>query len=456
MLANPDIFRTCLAAFWVFIVQAGFALIATGFTRAKNASHTMLMNMMVFCIGFIAYYVCGFAFMFGGQGRWCTPHGANILDNMLRIGGTGGWGLLGTKGFFMSGLGDAQVLGFLMCQVLFMDTAATIPTGAMAERIKFSAFIWMSFFTAVLVYPILGCWVWGGGWLAQLGSKLGWGSGAVDFAGSGVVHMAGGWTALAGALALGPRIGKYGMKGHARPIPGHNIPLAILGTLILFFGWFGFNSGSPLAAANGALAVAALNTLLAGACGGLSAMLYMVYVHAARRPDPGLCCNGILAGLVAISAPCAFVSPGAAVIIGAVAGVWVVVAGPFVECQLRVDDPVGAFAVHGCSGLWGVLAVGLFACNTCAANGSNVVGVFPLGAPEGTPWFTFGQLKAQLVFALSGVAFVFGLQYAYLKTYNAIWGLRVSAEDELAGLDVPETGCPAYPDFASRDRLSSG
>jgi Amt family ammonium transporter len=357
-----------------------------------------------------------------------------------------------------------------MFQMVFMDTAATIPTGSMAERIKFSAFIWMSFFLTMFTYPIIGCWVWGGGWLAQLGSKAGLGWGALDFSGSGVIHMVGGWTALAGAIVLGPRIGKYDKEGNARPIPGHDIPMAVLGTIILFFGWFGFNPGSTLAATDGILSTAAVNTMIAGVFGGFSAMLYMMYVHPAKKPDPGMCCNGVLAGLVAITAPCAFVSPTASVIIGLIAGVWVIIAAMFVENTLKVDDPVGAFAVHGCNGLFGVLCVGLFACGTYGSglNGvtkvmvggkewtGGVLGLLPIGAPEGTPWGFTGQLWAQLVFALVDIAFVLAIEFAFFKVYNAVFGLRVSAEDEIAGLDIPETGCPAYPDFVSRDHFGTG
>ena len=454
-----NLFWTCLAGFLVFFMQAGFALVETGFTRAKNAAHTMLMNMMVFCIGFIGYYVCGFALMFGGLGSLGTLGGANVMDGLFKI---GDWGLFGTKGFCMSGFFDSQVMAFYMFQMVFMDTAATIPTGAMAERLKFSAFVWMSFFLTMITYPLIGCWVWGGGWLAQIGAKWNWGNGAVDFSGSGVIHMVGGFTALAGALVLGPRIGKFDKDGNARALPGHDLPMAILGTIILFFGWFGFNPGSTLAATDGILSIAAVNTMTAGAFGGFSAMLYMWFVHHVRKPDPGMCCNGVLAGLVAITAPCAFVSPAAAVVIGSVAGVWVIVAYSVLEEHLKLDDPVGAVAVHGCNGLWGVLALGLFAAGTYGAglNGSTVelggakwgvLGLLPIGAPEGTPWFYTGQLKAQAFFAAVDIFFVFGLEYAFFKLYDAIWGLRVSRETELMGLDVPEIGAPAYPEFSVRE-----
>src|SRR6185295_5911330 len=333
---------------------------------------------------------------------------------------TAPWHILGGKGFMWSGLFDSQVMAFFMFQMVFMDTAATIPTGSMAERIKWGAFVWMSFFLTMVTYPLIGCWVWGGGWLSQVGAKWGgatqaWGNGAMDFSGSGVIHMVGGWTALVGAYVLGPRLGKYDKNGNSRPIPGHDMPMAILGTIILFFGWFGFNPGSTLAATDGILPVAAVNTMIAGAFGGFSTMLYMMYIHPSKKPDPGMCCNGILAGLVAITSPCAFISPTASVIIGLVAGVLVVLAVGFVENTLKVDDPVGAFSVHGVNGLFGVLCVGLFACGTYGAgfNGvtvqidgkpvGGVLSVFPIGGPAGTPWGYMGQLKMQLLFIVVDV-----------------------------------------------------
>ena len=456
---------TCLAGFMVFFMQAGFALVETGLTRAKNAAHTMGMNMMVFCIGFIGYYICGFAFMFGGLGQLGTLGGANILDKYLIS--FGDWHILGGKGFCWAGLFDSQVMAFFMFQMVFMDTAATIPTGSMCERLKWGAFIWMSFFLTMITYPVIGCWVWGGGWLAQFGAKWAgttqaWGNSAIDFSGSGVIHMVGGWSALVGAWVLGPRLGKYDKNGNARAIPGHDMPMAILGTIILFFGWFGFNPGSTLAATDGILPVAAVNTMIAGAFGGFSTMLYMMYVHAAKKPDPGMCCNGILAGLVAITAPCAYVSPTASVIIGLVAGVLVVLAVGFVENTLKVDDPVGAFSVHGVNGLFGVLCVGLFACGTYGA-GTNgvtvhigdkdwgVLGMFPIGGPEGTPWMYFGQMKAQIFFAAVDIITVVALEYAFFKAYDSVFGLRSKREDELEGLDIPEAGCPAYPNFPIHD-----
>ncbi len=464
---------TCIAGFMVFFMQAGFALVETGFTRAKNAAHCMGMNMMVFCIGFIGYYVCGYAFMFGGMGKIDTLGGTLILDKWL-IGSDAGWHILGGKGFLWTGLFDSQVMAHFMFQMVFMDTAATIPTGSMAERIKWGAFVWMSFFLTMITYPVIGCWMWGGGWLSQIGVKwsgltpdavsgavtgaAAWGNGAIDFSGSGVIHMVGGWTALVGAYVLGPRIGKYDKAGNSRPIPGHDIPMAVLGTIILFFGWFGFNPGSTLAATDGILPVAAVNTMIAGAFGGFTSMLYMMYIHPAKKPDPGMCCNGILAGLVAITAPCAYVSPTASVIIGVVAGVLVIVSVGFVENTLKVDDPVGAFSVHGVNGLFGVLCVGLFACGTYGGGTNSVqlhigdkdygvLGLFPIGGPDGMPWGQFGQMKSQILFAIVDILFVVGIEFAFFKIYDSVFGLRVKPEDEISGLDIPEMGCPAYPNW---------
>ena len=453
---------TLVSGFLVFIMQAGFALVETGFTRRKNAAHTMLMNMMVFCIGLLGYYVCGFAFMFGGLSVASGPlnrfNGGHLLDGLASI---HGWNVLGTKGFFLSGLFDSQVMGLFLFQMVFMDTAATIPTGAMAERLKFSAFIWMSFFLTMVTYPVVGNWVWGGGWLSQLGSKWGWGHGALDFSGSGVVHMVGGISALVGVSVLGPRVDKYDKNNNPRPLPGHNIPMAILGTLILFFGWFGFNAGSSNAATDGIISVAAVNTLISGALGGFSAMIYMMKFHVARRPDPGICCNGMLAGLVAVTAPCAYISPTGAIIVGLFAGVLATWTSEFVERILKIDDCVGAFAIHGVCGAWGVLALGLFATGTYGA-GSNhvtslmvdgkafsagVLGIFPIGAPPGTPWGYTGQLIAQIFYATVVFGFVFGIEWLFFTFYQRTLGLRVSVDDERLGLDIPETGCPAYSDY---------
>lgn len=463
LTVNANILWVLIAGFLVFFMQAGFALVETGFTRAKNVAHTMLMNMMVFCIGALGYWICGFAFQFGGVNytypataissvqTTATPEWAfspitlgawgDALSSPLVIGGNG---FLGLSGFFLNGIGQsaAGILTFFLFQMVFMDTAATIPTGSMAERIKFIGFVLMSLWVSMFIYPLVGNWVWGGGWLANLGRSMGLGNGAVDFAGSGVVHTTGGAVALAGAIAIGPRIGKFNKDGSANTILGHNIPMGILGTIILFFGWFGFNPGSALGiqgAFINLVALAAVNTLLAGAAGGVSAMAYSWLFGASKKPDPGMSVNGILAGLVAITSPCAFVDGWAAVVIGLIGGVLVCLATGWLE-KAKIDDPVGAVPVHFANGIWGVLAVGIFANNnpdTAAWNGIDT----PVG---GLIVGNFGQFAAQAFEAISVAGVVFVLSYVFFRALMGMNLLRVSAEHELAGLDMPEMGVPGY------------
>jgi len=451
-----------LGGFLVFFMQAGFALVETGFTRNKNVAHTMAMNIMVFCIGAVGYYLTGFAFQFGAvnyvwpevttagavAGGWAhSPitlgDWSGLLDKPLLAFGEQ-FGILGGSGFLLSGLGlNTGVLAFFLFQMVFMDTAATIPTGSMAERLKFSGFVFMSLWVAMFIYPLAAGWVWGGGWLQNLGRIAGLGNGAVDFAGSGPVHMIGGAIALAGALVIGPRIGRFNKDGSANAIPGHNIPMGILGTIILFFGWFGFNPGSSLGFVGGfgALAVnAAVNTLIAGAFGGVAAMLYMWLVSPVKKPDPAMSVNGILAGLVAITAPCAFVDSLSSAVIGSVAGVLVCLATVWLE-KAKIDDPVGAVPVHLVNGAWGVLAVGIFAngnANTVGWNGmeSAVTGLIAGGTT---------QILAQLIEVVAIGGTVFGLSYIFFRILAAVGVLRVSAEVELKGLDVPEMGAEGYP-----------
>lgn len=438
---------TLLAGFLVFFMQAGFALVETGLTRAKNAAHTMTMNLMVFLVGAVGYYLAGFALQFGGVMSVANLGGAGVLNGEFM---PGGFGLFGYKGFGLTGdTYDVGVFALFLFQMVFMDTAATIPTGAMAERVKFLAVVLSTLFISAILYPLFGNWVWGGGWLSQLGAKFGLGHGVVDFAGSGVVHMIGGMAALAGAIVLGPRIGKFREDGTPVTIPGHNIPLAILGTIILFFGWFGFNPGSTLAGGDLRIAVVAVNTMMAGAVGGLTAMVYMWITFG--KPDPAMTCNGALAGLVAITAPCAFVNAVSAVIIGAVAGVLVCVGALFIERGLKVDDPVGAIAVHGLNGLWGLISLGIFADGTYGA-GWNGVGasVYQGIAGRGIAGLLYGdpgQFIAQLMGGGIAILWGFGLSYAFFKALDRVMGIRSSREDELAGLDIPEMGVPAYPDF---------
>src|SRR3989442_1337126 len=291
-----NIMWTLITGFLVMFMQAGFALVETGFTRAKNVAHTMMMNFMVYAIGMTGYWIMGFALQMGGVGPISTLGGTGVLDGEFTISLLGkDFGLFGTKGFFLAGSTyDVAVFALFLFQMVFMDTAATIPTGAMAERLKFSAFVVFGFFISMLTYPLYANWVWGGGWLSQLGKNFGLGHGHVDFAGSSVVHMCGRVTALAGARVLGPRLGKYNKDGSANTIPGHNIPMAALGCFILAFGWFGFNPGSTLAGADLRIAVVAVNTMLAGAAGALGAMFYMWIVYG--KPDPSMLITGILSG----------------------------------------------------------------------------------------------------------------------------------------------------------------
>lgn len=427
-----------LSAFLIFFFQAGFAMVETGFTRAKNALHTMSMNFMVFLVGTIGFYLVGFALMFGGVGSLVNLGGSAVLDKELTIGGLG---ILGWKGFMLSGVAyDVAVFAMFFFQMVFMDTTCTIPTGAMAERVKYLAVVISSFFVSMIYYPIYGNWVWGGGWLAQLGSKFGLGHGAVDFAGSGVVHAMGGMMALTGAIVLGPRIGKFKKDGKPVAIPGHDIPMAIIGTIILFFGWFAFNAGSTLSGTDLRLSIVATNTMIAGAVGGFTAMVYMWLKYG--KPDPSMTANGALAGLVAITAPSAFVNSVASFFIGAVAGVLVCVSVWFIENKLKIDDPVGAVSVHGVNGLWGLLSVGLFADGTY---GTGLNGV--TGGVTGLLYGDVGQLYAQLINMAVVIVYGVGLSFIFWKILDKIIGIRVSKTDEMAGLDIPEMGVLAYPDF---------
>src|SRR5512142_744573 len=349
-----------LGGFLVMFMQAGFALVETGFTRARNAAHTMAMNFVIYPVGVLGFWLVGYGIMMGGVPGWPTLGAAQgpAAEVAVRLGGHA-WGVLGAAKFALVGVSaDPASLAMFLFAAVFMDTAATIPTGSMAERWRFSSFLVYGVFMSALLYPLYGNWVWGGGWLSTLGQHLGLGHGHVDFAGATVVHMTGGVTALAGALALGPRLGKFRADGTIGIMPGHNLPMSVLGTFILAFGWFGFNAGSTLSASP-RIALVAVNTLLASAAGAVAALAFVWYT--VGKPDLGMVCNGMLGGLVAITAPCAFVTPAAAVIIGLVAGVLVVWSVGALERRFRVDDPVGAISVHGVCGVWGGIAVGIFA-----------------------------------------------------------------------------------------------
>ena len=445
-----NIVWTLITGFLVMFMQAGFAMVETGFCRAKNAAHTMSMNFMVYGLGMLGFWICGFALQMGGVGGVASLGGTPPLSGEFSITLFGkAFGLFGTKGFFLGpDVYDVGVFALFLFQMVFMDTAATIPTGAMAERWKWSSFVVFAFFMSMFVYPINANWVWGGGWLSALGTNFGLGHGHVDFAGSSVVHMVGGVAALAGAMVLGPRIGKYTKDGKAVAIPGHHIPMAIVGTFILAFGWFGFNPGSTLSGTDLRIAVVATNTMLASAAGAFAAMIVMMLKFG--KPDPSMMANGMLAGLVAITAPCAFVTATASVLIGVIAGVLVVYSVFFIEQRLKVDDPVGAISVHGVNGAWGVLALGLFADGKYGDGWNNVPGTVTglfYGAPK--------QFLAQCIGTLTNFVFVFVSFYVFFKIVGAVIGNRVSEETELAGLDLPEVGALAYPDFTISRGVSS-
>ena len=437
-----------IGAVLVIFMQAGFALVETGFCRAKHAAHVVSTNFAIFGLGFVGYFLVGYALMFGGYSYvlpgydfgYTQPLGDALI-------GSGNWVFLWQGGFALSGdavaaSGGAAVIGFFLYMVAFMDTVATIPTGAMAERWKWKAFVGWGLFCGAIFYPLFGAWTWGGGWLAKTWDTMGLGAGYVDFAGSGVVHAVGGIAGLAGAMVLGPRIGKYNEDGSANTLPGHHIPMAMLGCFILLFGWFGFNAASTLAATDVQFAVVAANTAIAAAFGAVVAMFVMM--RKTGHPDPGMMVNGMLAGLVAITAPCAFTSPAWSAVIGSIAAVLVVYAAEFFE-KRHIDDPVGAIAVHGVCGTFGVLAVGIFANGSYggAWNGSDVAAV------EGVVAGEFGQLGAQALGVLVLWTVIFGVAYAFFKIQNAVMkgGIRPEADIEIAGLDIPEMGAMAYPEF---------
>ncbi len=488
---------TLVTGFLVMFMQAGFALVETGLCRAKNAAHVMATNFMIYGLGMLGFWVCGFAIMFGNYWNGPVPIGwqPSLGQGLALL--NSGWtvtiaghpfGLMGLKGFFLNpSVFDTAVFTLFLFQMVFMDTTATIPTGTMAERWNFKHFVVYGFWVGMLPYAIYGNWVWGGGWLAQLGQNFGLGHGAVDFAGSGVVHMCGGVIALAGGMVIGPRLGKYGPDGKPRPIPGHDVPMVMLGTFILAFGWFGFNPGSTLAGTDNRIAIVAVNTMLAGAAASVGTLLTMYLVTG--KPDPTMLCNGLLAGLVAITAPCAFVNSLGAVIIGFIAGVIVVFSVFFWERVAKVDDCVGALSVHGVCGAWGVLSVGIFANGTYGAGWGGVHKLFKDGAwtiinNDATPatlkkyaeltgsgWADQGvtgilgnffgapvgdmsQFLAQASDVATCAIFVFAFSWVFFKVSNLIVPMRSKREDEVEGLDVPEMGVEAYPDFQTTDKTS--
>jgi Amt family ammonium transporter len=429
-----------ITGFIVMFMQTGFAMVETGLTQAKNVAHTFAMNFMIYPLGMLGFYVCGFAIMFGGLGPILTMGGYAGLNHEVTIDIAGkSLGLFGAKGFFLTGDAyDVSVFALFLFQMVFMDTTATIPTGAMAERWKYSSFMVYGLLVGSIIYPLYGNWVWGGGWLATLGSNFNLGHGHVDFAGSSVVHLTGGVLALVGAWIIGPRIGKYRKDGTAVPIPAHSIPMAMIGTFILAFGWFGFNPGSTLAGTDLRIAVVAVNTMLAGSTGAFAATLWMWKVRSGK-PDPSMMCNGLLAGLVAITAPCAFVTAPVACLIGLVAGVLVIEAAFFVESTLKIDDPVGAVAVHGFNGAWGCLALGLFADGTYGDGWNGVPGTV-----TGLFYGNASQFVAQCIGVGTNIVAIGILGFVVFKAIDLVVGLRADPKAEIEGLDVPEMGVPGY------------
>ena len=391
-----------IASALVFFMQAGFALVEAGLTRSKNTANILMKNLMDFVIGTIAFWAIGFGIMFGAKnGFW------------------GGLDLF-TQNTYRSDMPD---MAFLIFQTVFAATAATIVSGAMAERTKFKSYLIYSAIITIVIYPISGHWAWGGGWLSTLATPF------HDFAGSTVVHSVGGWAALVGAIILGPRIGKYGKDGKAKAIPGHNIPMATLGVFILWIGWFGFNPGSQLAAAGtvsaNAISLIFVTTNIAAAGGALSALLFMWIKY--KKPPLSMTLNGALAGLVAVTAGCDAFSPAGALIVGLLAGLLVVLSVEFFDKVAKIDDPVGAISVHGVCGAFGTLAVGLF---------STSQGVFY--------GHGFALLGSQAIGVLAVAAWAIGIAFILFTAIKYTVGLRVSVREEEEGLDVYEHGESAY------------
>src|SRR5271167_2724193 len=444
---------TLLTGYLVLFMQAGFALLTCGLVRKKNAAHLMMLNFAAYVFAFLAYYAVGYAFQFGAVAVNAAPTnlgGTPTLNHFLV--GSGLWGFLGGKGFFLSGPAyDAGSNVLTLFEVVFMETAGYIIVGAVCERITFWAFLLCELFIGALLYPISGCWTWGGGWLSQVGSTLNLGHGYVDFAGSTVVHAVGGFCAMALAIILGPRLGKYGPGGKIRVFPAHNIVYVVTGTFLLLFGWMGFNPGSTLGATDLRISVVAVNTNLAAVAGSAAAMLlwYLWF----GKPDITMACNGMLAGLVAITAPCAFISPTSSVIIGVIAGCVVCFGVLFNDRVLKIDDPCGAISVHGYCGWLGAVSVGIFADGAYGSGWNGVGATSYLGhAGQGVTGLLHGdtrQFLIQLMGATLYAAWAFGGTYAVFWSVNKVKSMRVAPEVEEEGLDVPEFGMPGYPEDAA-------
>src|ERR1700678_583046 len=443
---------TLLTGYLVLFMQAGFALLTCGLVRKKNAAHLMMLNFPAYDVAFLAYYAVGYAFQFGAVAVNAAPSnlgGVPTLNHFLIV--SGQWGFLGGKGFFLTRPAyDSGSNCLTLFEVVFMETAGYIIVGAICERITFWAFLLCELFIGAFLYPISGCWVWGGGWLSQLGSSMHLGHGYVDFAGSSVVHSIGGFCAMALALILGPRLGKYGADGKPRAFPASNIVFVVTGTFLLLFGWMGFNPGSTLGATDLRISVVAVNTNLAAVAGSAAAML--LWYKLFGKPDITMACNGMLAGLVAITAPCAFVSPTASVIIGVIAGIVVCGGVLFNERVLKIDDPCGAISVHGYCGWLGAVSLGIFADGTYGAGWNGVGTAAYLGKTgQGVTGLLHGD-SSQFLVQLGGATllaiYAFGATYIIFSAVNAWRSMRVTREVELAGLDVPQFGMLAYPEDA--------
>ena len=424
LIAAVDTVWLLLAAFFVFFMQAGFGLLEAGFVRVKNTSNILMKNALDASLGILVYWAIGFGLAYGTAGSFAGFDKFFLTADSTLGGGASAFGVFG----------DVPLFATFLFQWAFAATAATIVSGAMAERTKFGAYVFYTVFITGIIYPIVSHWVWGGGWLSDLGDN-----GFLDFAGSTVVHSVGAWAGLMGAIIVGPRIGKYAADGSARAIPGHSMPLASLGMFILWFGWYGFNPGSTLALSNGGAALAAFvavnTTLAAGAAAATAAAISKIRYE---KADLGLTINGALAGLVAITAPAGFVDPYAAVLIGIVGGAIVIFSVAMFD-KLRIDDPVGAISVHGVVGVWGTLAVGLFATERLV--GGDQYGLLVGGGIE--------QLGIQIVGILAVGAWTIVLSGLLFMAIKHTIGLRVSEAEELAGLDVQEHGIGAYPEFGT-------
>jgi Amt family ammonium transporter len=417
---------TLFAGFLILFMQAGFGLVATGLSRGKNAAHSMALHLVVVCATTAGFFSVGFSLM-----------GDDPVVKMHQH-----WAWHHSRGYFLQAdRGNPAALAWFLLTIGYAATAAVIPAGALVERWKLRNFSVFVLVVGALTFPIFACWMWSGGWLAQLGMKLGLGHGAVDFAGSSVVHVLGGTMALVAAIFIRPRFGKYDERGSPRPILGHHIPMVMAGTMILAFGWMGFTSARSFLANDGRAALIVVNTLVSGAGGALAAALYMSAVYG--RPDPSLTCNGTVAGLVAICASCAYVAPWAAAVIGLIGGV-VAVWGVLLTERRGIDDPVGALSVHGIAGGWGMIALGLLA-DGSFGSGTNGVAGNVRGLLYGGGG---GQLLCQIIAVGVCVAWASVVSGITLVATEKLLGPnRVPQDVELFGLDIPEMGASGYPEF---------